>query len=75
MPLYLSRNEMQVAADAAALASVRDLVADDFAAARAQAISVAGANTVAGRAVVLNGARDVEFGRWESGEFTLMSLS
>lgn len=69
--IYLSKNEMQVAADAAALASVRELVADDFDGARTQAITVAAANTVAGRAIVLDGTRDVEFGRWESGSFTV----
>jgi len=69
--IYMAKSEMQVAADAAALASVRELVADDFAGARTQAITVARANNVAGREIVLNGTRDVEFGRWESKGFTV----
>lgn len=69
--IYLSKNEMQISADAAALASVRELVADDFSGARDQAEKVASANTVAGRKVVLNGTRDVEFGRWENSVFTV----
>jgi hypothetical protein len=69
--IYMAKSEMQVAADAAALASVRELVADNFAGARTQAITVARANNVAGREIVLNGTRDVEFGRWESKGFTV----
>jgi Flp pilus assembly protein TadG len=68
--VYLNRNKLQIAADAAALAAVRDLVQDNLQAARDRAVAVAATYTVAGKPVWIDPVADVTFGRWESGTFT-----
>lgn len=68
--LYKSRREMQIASDAAALAGVRELAADDKNAARQKAAMVAQSNSLAGGSAPLNPDDDVEFGRWSNGVFT-----
>ena len=56
------KTQLRAAADAAALAAANDL--RDPAIARTTAISVAKANNADGSPVVLDGAKDVEFGTW-----------
>ncbi len=68
--VYMAKNQLQQAADAAVLAGIRDLVANDFDAARTQAVNIAQANSVAGSPIVLDPAQDIEFGRWQNNVFT-----
>jgi Flp pilus assembly protein TadG len=67
--IYMTKNQLQVTADAAALASVQEIIANDPVGARNRAVSVAASNTVNGKAVALDPANDVEFGRWVNGAF------
>jgi len=69
--MYKSRREMQVAADSAALAGVRELASKDQAAARTKAVQFATANRLAGGMVSLNSANDIDFGRWSGTAFVL----
>jgi Mg-chelatase subunit ChlD len=67
------RHQLQIAADAAALAGVRELVNDDQAAAAAKAVQVASLNFAAGQALILDPA-GVEFGKLDAqGTFYLDS--
>ncbi len=67
--LYLGRQQLQIAADAAALAGVRELAADDQQAARSKATATALANELAGEPVTLDPDSGVVFGRWEDEQF------
>ncbi|MFT4572024.1 MAG: Flp pilus assembly protein TadG [Hyphomicrobiaceae bacterium] len=67
---YLVKADMQTAADAAALAGVYELAADNAASARAEAIAVGAANPIAGGTVSVSiDAGAVEVGRWSETGF------
>ena len=67
--IYMAKSQMQVAAEAAALAGVRELVVGDYSEARAQAASMVSSNSVAGHPIEIDRDNDVEFGRMENGSF------
>lgn len=68
--IHMAKMQMQGVADAAALAGVRELVADDLAGARNKAVEIVSSNSVVGSPIAVDMADDIEFGRWESGSFT-----
>jgi Mg-chelatase subunit ChlD len=67
--VYMAKNQLQVSADAAALAAVQELIANDPVGARNRAMGVAASNTVTGKSVALDPGTDIEFGRWVKGGF------
>lgn len=69
--IYKARRELQTATDAAALAGVRELAADDQGKARTKAATFAAANKVGAAPAPINSSTDVTFGKWSNGVFTL----
>jgi Ca-activated chloride channel family protein len=68
--IYLAQSQLQVAADAAALAGVSDLAANDLSSARNNASAIAASNPVAGSNLTIGSdGSAVEVGRWDSDDF------
>jgi Mg-chelatase subunit ChlD len=67
--MYYAKNQLQITADASALAAVQELIANDPVGARNRAMAMAASNTVTGNSIALDPATDIEFGRWANGQF------
>lgn len=71
--MYMAKRQLQVASDAAALAGVRELAADDEAGARVKAAQIATSNKLIGEQIQIDSNSDIAIGHWDGENFATNS--